>query len=92
MNRILSCYTNCYGPPGVLTAVEHLPDAGLHHVELALKAHNFGGLVIPEEVVVNEKTEAASVRDFLALLDRVKVGVSGCNAGSADRARTRGVS
>ncbi|HEU5117397.1 MAG TPA: sugar phosphate isomerase/epimerase family protein, partial [Isosphaeraceae bacterium] len=39
---------------------------------------------IPEEVVVNEKTDEATVRDFLALLDREQVRVSGCNAGSAD--------
>lgn len=84
MKRILSCYTNCYGPPGVRSAVEHLPEAGLHHVELAMKGHNFGGLIIPEEVVVNEKTDGAGIRDFLSLMDRVGVKVSGCNAGSAD--------
>lgn len=84
MKYAISCYSNCYGPPGVRTAVEHLRDAGLRLVELALKPHNFGGLVIPEDVIVNEKTDEEGVRDFVSLLGRLGVRASGCNAGSAD--------
>jgi L-ribulose-5-phosphate 3-epimerase len=88
MHRILSCYTNCYGPAGVWTAVEKIKDAGLDFLELALRGHNFGGLVIPEAVVVTEKADDATARSFCDHLARHAVKVSGCNVGGADL-RTR---
>jgi inosose dehydratase len=84
MRRILSCYSNCYGPSGVRAAVEGLAEAGLPSVELALRAHDFGGLVIPESAVVNDKSDEAIVSDFLELLRARGVAVSGCNVGGAD--------
>ena len=64
MNRIISCFTNCYGPSGVRAAAEQIRDAGIDHLELALRGHNFGGLVIPEEAVVTEKADDATAGAF----------------------------
>jgi L-ribulose-5-phosphate 3-epimerase len=88
MHRIMSCYTNCFGAAGVWAAVERIRDAGLDHLELALRGHNFGGLVIPEEVVVTERAGDAAARAFCDHLERHAVKVSGCNVGGAD-IRTR---
>jgi inosose dehydratase len=84
MTRLISCFTNCYGPSGVRAAAEHIRDAGINHLELALRGHNFGGLVIPEEAVVTEKADDATAGEFVALLRRLGVGVSGCNVGGGD--------
>jgi L-ribulose-5-phosphate 3-epimerase len=88
MHRILSCYTNCFGAAGVWAAVERIRDTGLEYLELALRGHNFGGLVIPEEVVVTERADDATARAFCDYLERHGVKVSGCNVGGAD-IRTR---
>ena len=84
MHRILSCYTNCYGAAGVWAAVERIKHAGIGSLELALRGHNFGGLVIPEEVVITEKADDATARVFCDHLERHAVKVSGCNVGGAD--------
>ncbi len=84
MNRVLSCFTNCYGPSGVWTAVEHIRAAGIDHLELALRGHNFGGLIIPESVVVTEKADDGTASAFCAHLKKHGVKVSGCNVGGAD--------
>lgn len=89
--HILSCFTNCYGPDGVRTAVERIRDAGIHHLELALRGHDFGGLVIPESAVVTEKADDATAQAFVDLLDRHQVKVSGCNVGGADIRAEEGV-
>lgn len=84
MRRIVSCYSNSFGPSGVRAAVEGLASIGLGHVELALRAHDFGGLVIPESAVITEKTDPAEIRDFLELLRSTGIEVSGCNVGGGD--------
>jgi inosose dehydratase len=84
MKRLISCFTNSYGPSGVRAAAEHIRAAGIDHLELALRGHNFGGLVIPEEAVVTEKADDATAREFVELLRRLGVGVSGCNVGGGD--------
>lgn len=89
MKRVVSCYTNCYGPAGVRAAVANIRRAGIDHVELALRAHDFGGLVIPESAVITERADESEVRAFQQLLAQNGVGVSGCNVGGAD-IRTRG--
>ncbi|WP_406697053.1 sugar phosphate isomerase/epimerase family protein [Singulisphaera sp. Ch08] len=88
MQRILSCFTNCYGAAGVWTAVERIRDAGIDHLELALRGHNFGGLVIPDSVVITEKADDATAQSFCDHLAKHEVKVSGCNVGGAD-IRTR---
>ena len=52
MPRTLGCFTNAYGASGVWTAVERVREAGINHLELVLRPHNFGGLVIPESAVI----------------------------------------
>jgi L-ribulose-5-phosphate 3-epimerase len=84
MRRTVSCYSNSYGPPGVRAAVEGIARAGLGHVELALRGHDFGGLVIPESAVVMESTDPGEVAAFLDRLRALGVAVSGCNVGGAD--------
>jgi inosose dehydratase len=88
LKRTLSCFTNCYGASGVRTAVERIRDAGIAHLELALRGHDFGGLVIPESAVITEKADDATARSFCSHLAEHGVKVSGCNVGGAD-IRTR---
>jgi L-ribulose-5-phosphate 3-epimerase len=90
VERIISCYSNCYGPSGVRSAVDHLSQAGLGYVELALRGHNFGGLVIPESAVITEKSEPREVEAFRELLRARMVQVSGCNIGGADMRTAEG--
>jgi inosose dehydratase len=88
MKRVLSCYTNCYGAAGVWTAAARIRETGIDHLELALRGHNFGGLVIPESVVITEKADDNSAQAVCDHLHRHAVKVSGCNVGGAD-IRTR---
>jgi L-ribulose-5-phosphate 3-epimerase len=91
MPRILSCFTNCYGAAGVWAAVANIRAAGLEHLELALRGHNFGGLVIPESAVVTEKADDATAQAFCDHLANHSVKVSGCNVGGADIRTREGV-
>ncbi len=60
--------------------MERIRDAGIDHLELALRGHDFGGLVIPESVVV-EKADDATAQAFCDHLAKHQVKVSGCNVG-----------
>ena len=84
MNRVVSCYTNCFGPSGVRAAAEHVRSTGVRHLELALRGHDFGGLVIPESAVVTEKATDVEASAFVASLAERGVEVSGCNVGGAN--------
>ncbi len=88
MKRVISCFTNSYGSSGVWTAVERIRDAGIDHLELALRGHDFGGLVIPESAVITEKASDSEASAFRDHLTRHGVKISGCNVGGAD-IRTR---
>jgi L-ribulose-5-phosphate 3-epimerase len=90
MRRIVSCYSNCFGPSGVRAAVEGLALIGLSHVELALRGHDFGGLVIPESAVITERTPESEVAEFLGLLHSRNIEVSGCNVGGGDLRTSEG--
>src|SRR6266852_5716107 len=91
MKRVLSCYTNCYGASGVWTAVARIGETGINDLELALRGHNFGGLVIPESVVVTEEADDTAAQAFCDHLARHEVAVSGCNVGGADILTREGV-
>jgi len=91
MPRIVSCFSNCYGAAGVWPAVERIRETGIHHLELALRGHNLGGLVIPESAVVTEKADDATAQSFVDHLAKHKVSVSGCNVGGADMRTDDGV-
>jgi inosose dehydratase len=91
MKRILSCFTNCYGADGVWTAVARIKDTGINHLELALRGHNFGGLVIPESAVITEQADDATAQAFRDHLEQHGVRISGCNVGGADIRTGEGV-
>ena len=91
MTNRLSIYTNAYGPGGVREAVACAREDGLDLVELAMKPHDHGGLVIPEAAVVNETTDLEQVDAFLASLERLGVGVSACNVGGGDLRTAEGL-
>jgi inosose dehydratase len=91
MSRIISCFTNSFGPSGVWAAVERIKETGLDHLELALRGHDFGGLVIPESAVITEKADDATAGEFVEFLGRHGVKISGCNVGGADIRTVAGV-
>jgi len=91
VQRILSCFSNSYGASGVWTAVERIREAGIEHLELALRGHDFGGLVIPESAVVTEKADDATAQRFCEHIALNGVKVSGCNVGGADIRTREGV-
>ncbi len=91
MTRTLSVFTNCFGADGVRAAAEHVREAGFDHLELALRGHDFGGLVIPESAVITPDTADLEVEAFVRLLAERGVGVSGCNVGGADIRTPEGV-
>ena len=76
---------------GVWTAVEQIRDAGIDHLELALRGHNFGGLVIPESAVITEKADDADGAGVLRPSAPHGVKISGCNVGGADIRTREGV-
>ena len=91
MKRIVSCFTNCYGESGVRTAAARITETGVDHLELALRGHNFGGLVIPESVVITEKADDNTAQAFCDHLTLHGVKISGCNVGGADIRTREGV-
>ena len=91
MPRLISCYSNCFGSDGVFAATERIGETGIQHLELALRGHNFGGLVIPESAVITEKATDSEAHAFRAHLEKHKVKVSGCNVGGANILTVEGV-
>ena len=91
MKRTVGCFSNCFGADGVRAAVERLKSTGLNNLELALRGHDFGGLVIPESAVITEKASDAEARAFLDLLAAHDVQISGCNVGGANILTTDGL-
>jgi L-ribulose-5-phosphate 3-epimerase len=91
VKRIVSCFTNCYGESGVWTAAARITETGIDHLELALRGHNFGGLVIPESAVITEKADDHTAQGFCAHLLAHGVTISGCNVGGADIRTREGV-
>ncbi len=91
MTRVMGVFTNCFGADGVRAAVENVRVAGFDHLELALRGHDFGGLVIPESAVITPDTDEAEVAAFVRLLSDRSVGISGCNVGGADLRTPEGV-
>ena len=91
MKRIVSCFTNCYGESGVWTAAARINETGIDHLELALRGHNFGGLVIPESAVITEKADDKTAQAFCDHLLAHGVTISGCNVGGADIRTVEGV-
>ncbi|WP_435017024.1 sugar phosphate isomerase/epimerase family protein [Tundrisphaera sp. TA3] len=91
MRRIIGCYTNCYGPEGVRAAADLVRSAGIDHLELAMRGHDFGGLVIPVSAVITEEADEPTVRAFQDQLRANGVSISGCNVGGGDLRTPEGV-
>ncbi len=66
-------------------------ETGIDHLELALRGHNFGGLVIPESAVITEKADDNTAQAFCDHLRLHGVKISGCNVGGADIRTREGV-
>ena len=79
-------HSNCYRPRRASgAAVErHRARRASTTVELALRGHDFGGLVIPESAVITETADDGDGRRVPRLLQDHEVEVSGCNVGGAD--------
>jgi inosose dehydratase len=90
MNPRLSCYTNAYGPEGLRAAIPLIHQAGLQCVELALRPHHLGGLVIPEHAVLTEHSSPDQVAEIQTLLDQNRLRVASCNIGGVDPASDSG--
>ena len=84
MRRTIGCYTNCYGAAGVRAAADRARAAGVDFLELAMRGHDFGGLVIPISAVITEEADPATVAAFQQQLRDRGVGISGCNVGGGD--------
>ena len=84
MSGFISCYTNNYGPFGIRAAVENVREAGIDTLELALRTHDFGGLVIPEAAVITEESDEGTIEGFLDLLMEHDVTLSACNVGGGE--------
>ncbi len=78
------CYTNCYGPAGVWVAVEQVRQAGLDAIELALRPHAMGGLVIPESAVITVDTPLEQIQRFVEHLAEHNVRADAVNVGGSD--------
>lgn len=91
MAAIVSCFSNAFGEFGVWAAAERIRSTGIGYLELALRGHNLGGLVIPESAVITVDTPEDEVERFVAFLREKGVGVSGCNVGGANILTTEGV-
>ena len=67
-SNLLEVFTNCYGRYGVRAAIDLAPQAGITHLELAMKQHG-GVLEIPEDVVASEKLGDAGIQKLKEELD-----------------------
>ncbi|GAC1336799.1 MAG: hypothetical protein NVSMB14_04390 [Isosphaeraceae bacterium] len=84
MSGFISCYTNNYGPFGVRAAVENVREAGIAYLELALRAHDFGGLTIPASAVITEDSDDRTIEELREMLAVNDVKLSGCNIGGGE--------
>jgi inosose dehydratase len=84
MKRTVGCYSNAFGAAGVWAAAECLPATGINTLELALRGHDMGGLVIPESAVITERAKDEEAIAYLDHIQTLGVTVSGCNVGGAN--------
>ncbi len=77
-SNLLEVFTNCYGRYGVRAAIDLAPQAGITHLELAMKPHG-GVLEIPEDVVASEKMGDAGIQDLKRELEANGLAVISVN-------------
>lgn len=77
----IGVFTNSYGPHGVRAAVEGASKAGIKHVEVAMKAHDQGGLIVSEGAVVTEKTSMEAIDELREWMKGLGVSPTTSNGG-----------
>ncbi len=78
--RFLEIYTNCYGKFGLAAAIAHAPTIGVTHLEVALRKHT-GHLVVPEEVILTDRSSRAEVDAARAAFANAGITPSTCGGG-----------
>ena len=79
--NIIEVFSNCYGPFGVREAVKQAAAAGIGYVELAMKAHDMGGLKVPASAVIGEDSSEEDIASFERLLKETGVRILTANGG-----------
>lgn len=77
----IGVFTNSYGPHGVRAAIEGASKAGIKHVEIAMKAHDQGGLIVSEGAVITEKTSMEEIDELREWMKSLNVSPTTCNGG-----------
>ena len=77
----IGVFTNSYGPHGVRAAIEGAAKAGIKHVEIAMKAHDQGGLIVSEGAVITEKTPMEEIDKLRDWMQELGVSPTSCNGG-----------
>lgn len=77
----IGVFTNSYGPHGVRAAIEGAAKAGIKHVEIAMKAHDQGGLIVSEQAVITEKTPMEAIDELREWMKGLNVSPTSCNGG-----------
>lgn len=80
---MLSCFTNSYGRHGPQAAIELLPQAGIRHIELAIKT---AGVASPfgETPLLTDASTAGDLDAVRRLLAESGVALSSCNVTSGN--------
>lgn len=86
----IGVFTNAYGAHGVRAAIEGASKAGLKHVEIAMKAHDQGGLIVSEGAVITEKTSMEEIDQVREWMKELNVSPTTSNGG-ADMSTQEGV-
>lgn len=79
--NLIEVFSNCYGPFGVREAVRQAAAAGIGFVELAMKAHDMGGLKVPADKVIGEASSEEDIASFEQLLKETGVRIITANGG-----------
>jgi len=77
----IGVFTNSYGAHGVRAAIEGASRAGIKHVEIAMKAHDQGGLIVSEGAVITEKTPMEVIDELREWMKGLNVSPTSCNGG-----------
>lgn len=77
----IGVFTNSYGAHGVRAAIEGAAKLGIKHVEVAMKPHDQGGLIVSEGAVVTEKTTPEEIDRLREWMKSLNVSPTTCNGG-----------
>jgi len=83
MPAIVSCLTNSYGRFGAQAAIERLPSAGIHHVELPIRTAGTDSPFGDQPLVTSQST-LDELKRVDRLLEQYGMTVSSCNVSSGN--------